>query len=165
MNAEYTEEQIRAMVEGQDKLNKLAQDYFWDRYHADPRFRCLEWDEDDAAKDEEDYEGREFLHTPSINNINFYADTVFIYCEARACGCGCCGYDNHTFEFPLSYLWQDQMEVLVDMARRQKEAEERRKKELEAAEERRRKEREKAERKQLQELAKKHPDVLDGSTP
>ena len=162
---EYTEEQIRAMAEGQNKLRKLAKDYFWSRYYADPRFRSIEWDEDDAAEaaeDDEDYEGKEFRYTPSINSISFNTDTVFIYCEARACGCGCCGYDSHTFEFPLSYLWQDQTEILTDMARRQKEAEELRKKEREAFQDRLRQEAVKAEHKQLQELAKKHPDVLDG---
>jgi len=149
----YTEEQIHEMAEGYLTLHRLMKDYFWERYDADPKFRQIEGESSHYP------DGREFRYRPSIEKIETNGDTVYVRCEARACGSGCCGYDTHTFEFPLSYLWQDQSEILADMARRQEEARqaEQERRRTEAA--RQKKAREESEKKQLRELAAKYPNL------
>ena len=93
----YTESEIRAMIQGRKSLDAAIRAYFWERYEADP-----DWQ-------------KEWIATPNIESIEIEGDEISIECEQRACNRGCCGSDYRTYTIPTEYLWLDQTAILADM--------------------------------------------------
>jgi len=105
---------VSSYQEVQDKyaaIQKTAEDFFWKMYRASKDFRSFEVCNH--------YPRNEFLFEPNILQVSILEQTISVSCEAPACERGCCGYESHTFRFPLAYLWLNEAEVLADLKRLQ----------------------------------------------
>lgn len=135
---EKTEQNILRAVKEYAELKELITQYFWKRLGVDE-----EWD-------------KALPYEPRISSIEIENNIVFVHCWSRACNRGCCGNENYTYEFPISYLWLDQTEILEDMAKRRAEDLKEKYRREEEERERRKKYEEDQERKKLIELKKKY---------
>lgn len=103
-----SKEQILQAIDDYTDTVTLAEQYFWSRYLADPK-----WDVEERV-----FSG--FYRRPYIETTTFYADQDIceVYVEGQDEDEG-----GHTYKFPISYLWTDQTLVLADIKRKGEEAE------------------------------------------
>ena len=113
------------------------------RLEIDPR-----WDGPD--------EDQAWVYSPGVSSFSIDEEggTVQVLLEARACGCGCSGYDRATFIFPLRHLWEEDWEKEIKAELEEISRAEAERKALEEAEEAERQEA--REREKLAELKAKY---------
>jgi hypothetical protein len=47
-------------------------------------------------------------------SVRFESDSFEVVWEERACSRGCCGYETHTEELPLRYLWMADVDIKTE---------------------------------------------------
>lgn len=89
-----TPQEIQALVQKQAELTTRARRYFDIIYSMRQDWKDV------------------FSYSPSVDNLYFTETSVEISCSAAACGRGCCGYDYHTYSFPVEYLSLEVSELM-----------------------------------------------------